>query len=171
MNTEGYGQAYQRGFDLTVRFLLARGLQRENAREVAQAAWVRGWERLSQLRDDALVVTWVNTIALNVYRGSLRREPLNLAAADVRDKTVAIDLAAIDMARILGFCVPRDRQLLQQCLTGASMAEIASQQGVSETAIRIRLLRARRHARCRVEKRTSTSRRNNLRLLARQTAA
>ena len=74
MTKEGYGQAYQRGFELTVRFLLSRGVQRDNAREVAQAAWVRAWERLSQLRDDNLVVTWVNTIALNVYRGLIRKD-------------------------------------------------------------------------------------------------
>ena len=64
MTREEYGQAYQRGFDLTVRLLLSRGAPRDRAREVAQAAWARGWERLSQLRNESLVVTWVNTIAL-----------------------------------------------------------------------------------------------------------
>src|SRR3984957_17276059 len=68
MTRDGYGIAYQKGFTLTVRFLLSRGAQREYAMEVAQGAWVRGWERLHQLRDEATVVTWVNTIALNAYR-------------------------------------------------------------------------------------------------------
>jgi RNA polymerase sigma factor (sigma-70 family) len=154
MNTEGYGQAYQRGFDLTVRFLLSRGVQRDSAREVAQAAWVRAWERLSQLRDDSLVVTWVNTIALNVYRGLIRKELLNQSLADLRDqrdKTVAIDMAAIDVARVLRVCRPSDRRLLEQSMCGVTTGEIARQQGVSETAIRIRLLRARRYARSRLE--------------------
>jgi len=74
MTRDRYGLAYQRGFDLTVRFLLSRGAQREYATEVAQSAWVRGWERLHQLRDEATVVTWVNTIALNAYRRVMRRE-------------------------------------------------------------------------------------------------
>ncbi len=68
MTREGYGQAYQKGFSLTVRFLLSRGVQRDAADEAAQAAWVKGWERLEQLRNESSVTTWVNTIALNVYR-------------------------------------------------------------------------------------------------------
>ena len=58
MTREGYGLAYQKGFDITVRFLLSRGAQREYTTEVAQSAWVRGWEQLHQLRDDAKVLIW-----------------------------------------------------------------------------------------------------------------
>lgn len=161
MNREGYGEAYQRGFDLTVRFLLSRGVQRDSAREVAQAAWVRAWERLAQLRDDSLVVTWVNTIALNVYRNLIRKELLTRSLIDIRDrgdKTVAIDIAAIDVARMLRICRPSDRHLLEQSMCGVTTEEIALQQGVSKTAIRIRLLRARRYARRCLERRTTASR-------------
>jgi DNA-directed RNA polymerase specialized sigma24 family protein len=62
MTRDGYGQAYQRGFDRTVGFLVSRGVDRDSANEVAQAVWLRGWERLPQLRNESLVVTWVNTI-------------------------------------------------------------------------------------------------------------
>jgi DNA-directed RNA polymerase specialized sigma24 family protein len=154
MTSEGYGKAYQRGFDLTVRLLISRGVHRDDAEEVAQAAWVKGWERLSQLRKESFVVIWVNTIALNVHRNGLRRQRLSLAAQDLRYKTAAIDLAAIDVARILGSCRPCDRHLLEQSMTGVTPGEIADEQGVTETAIRIRLLRARREARSRAEKRT-----------------
>ena len=157
MTTDKYGQAYQRGFEVTVRFLLSRGVQRDNASEVAQAAWARGWERLNQLHDEELVVAWVNTIALNVYRRILRREPLNLTPSKHSDKTAVIDIAAIDMARVLEFCRPRDRTLLEQCLKGSTPAEIAVEHGVSVTAIRVRLLRARRYARSRVERRVLPS--------------
>ncbi len=155
MTNDRYGTAYQRGFDLTVRFLISRGLQRDNAEEVAQAAWVKGLERLSQLRDESFVVMWVNTIALNVYRNSLRRKPL--PAHEFGDKTAGLDLAAIDVARILGFCRPCDRRLLEQSMIGVTPGEIADEQGVTETAIRIRLLRARREARSRVERRSFPS--------------
>src|SRR5258708_22043158 len=77
MTTEGFGQAYSRGFDVTIRFLTSRGLRRDHACEVAQAAWVKGWERLGQLRDERFVFTWVNTIALNVYRKAIRTDPLS----------------------------------------------------------------------------------------------
>ncbi len=152
MTRDGYGQAYKRGFDLTVRFLLSRGVQRDNANEVAQAAWVRGWERLRQLRNESLVVTWVNTIALNVYRSLIRRELVNQTLLEHEDRTAGIDLAAIDIARVLTLCRPSDRLLLEQSINGATTAEIAREKGVSETAIRIRLLRARRDARSHIEK-------------------
>jgi DNA-directed RNA polymerase specialized sigma24 family protein len=145
MTRENYGQAYQRGFECTVRFLLSRGIHRDTANESAQAAWARGWERLSQLRDEGMVVTWVNMIALNVFRGVVRRE--NGPTVGKLSETTAIDLAAIDLARILKSCRPSDRILLEQQLHGYSAKEIAVDQGVSATAIRIRLLRARRKAR------------------------
>lgn len=154
MTRDRYGVAYQRGFDLTVRFLLSRGAQREYAIEVAQGAWVRGWERLHQLRDEATVVTWVNTIALNAYRRVMRRE----APAQELPEIISphgINLAAIDVHRILGQCRPSERDLFEQQMHGATTEEIAKTQGVTETAIRIRLLRARRATRTRLEKRAS----------------
>lgn len=171
MSRESYGQAYQRGFDLTVRFLLSRGVQRDNAQDVAQAAWVRGWERLNQLRNEALVVTWVNTIALNVYRSLIRREPLKYVLPKLCDKTTAINVAAIDVARVLKFCRPCDRKLLVQSMYGVTTEEIARTQGVTETAIRIRLLRARREARSRVEKGAMLARRNHIPYMANRDAA
>jgi DNA-directed RNA polymerase specialized sigma24 family protein len=155
MTRDAYGHAYQKGFELTIRFLLSRGLRRDTASEVAQAAWVRGWERHLQLRNDDFVVTWVNTIALNVYRSLLRNESLvNREVQQIPDRVVAIDLAAIDVGRMLSSCGSRDRILLEQYMDGFTMAEIARKHDSTETAIRIRLLRARRAARCRAQRRT-----------------
>jgi DNA-directed RNA polymerase specialized sigma24 family protein len=159
MDSERFAQAYQRGYDLTVRFLLSRGVQRDDATEVAQAAWVRGWERLAQLRNESLVTTWVNTIALNGYRSMIRREPVNEALLETHGRSVGIDLAAIDIGRVLTLCRPADRSLLEKCINGFTTAEMALEQGVTETAIRIRLLRARRDARFRCEKRKVSLRR------------
>jgi DNA-directed RNA polymerase specialized sigma24 family protein len=151
MTREEYGQAYERGFDLTVRFLLSRGAYpSDKATDAAQAAWTRGWEKLSQLRDPRLVLTWVSTIALNVYRRRLRREPLLLTLRDVKSKP-GINTAAIDVSRILKSCRPPDRKLLEQQLSGVTVEEMSQQCGVTETAVRIRLLRARRAARRRAE--------------------
>jgi DNA-directed RNA polymerase specialized sigma24 family protein len=150
MTQEGYGQAYQRGFDLTFRFLQARGVPRESAREASQAAWAKGWERLGQLRNEDLVITWVNTIALNVYRRGRRHETSWRVLRDVGTRP-KINLAAIDMARILKICCPGDRALLEQQMNGLTPAEIARARGIPESAIRIRLMRARRAARLRLE--------------------
>ncbi len=151
MNRETYGKAYQLGFENTVRFLLSRGASWEGATETAQAAWARGWERVQQLRDEELVVRWVNTIALNTYRGLVRKElPLESSLEYLPKRTVhvaKINLAAIDVARILKTCRPRDRVLLEQQMYGLTPEEIAVEHGVTTTAIRIRLMRARREAR------------------------
>src|SRR5262249_5235963 len=136
MTQDKYAQAYQRGFDYTVRLLVARGAKSETAREAAQAAWVRGWERLTQLRNDSMVNAWVNTIALNFLRRTIRNESSHQALTE-RPGGGGIDVAAIDLGRILSFCRPHERTLLEKYLEGRTMAELAQESGVTETAIRI----------------------------------
>jgi DNA-directed RNA polymerase specialized sigma24 family protein len=157
MTREDYGNAYQRGFELTVRFLLSRGADWEGARETAQAAWARGWERREQLRNQDLLLTWVNSIALNAYRSLVRVERVHQALPDLSAKS-GINVAAIDIARILKACRPCDRVLLEQQMRGHTPEEIAQRQGVTKTAVRIRFMRARRSARVRIEQRARASR-------------
>ena len=91
-----------------------------------------------------MVLTWMNSIALNIHRSYIRREPLlqTLFPASTPPK---INLAAIDVKRILKCCKQNDRMVLQRhYLEAYQVQEIASQQGWTETAVRIRLLRARR---------------------------
>ncbi len=152
MTDNAYGEAYRAGFDRTVRFLLSRGAGSDGAIEAAQAAWVRGWERLHQLRDEKMLLTWVNTIALNVYRGRWRKEKLIVPLRE-RHSEFEIDLAPIDVDTILQLCHRRERALLELQIQGITAEEMANQRGVSQTAIRIRLMRARRSARERIEKR------------------
>ena len=153
MTNEGYGKAYQQGFNLTTRFLISRGVPLDLARDVAQAAWVKGWERLGQLRNESMVVTWVNSIAMNVHRSVLRRERSYQPLPEYCGKA-EMNLAAIDLAHILESCCPRDRALLELQMQGDTAEEIARIQGVTETAVRIRLLRARRAARSQAEQKT-----------------
>jgi DNA-directed RNA polymerase specialized sigma24 family protein len=158
MTREHYGEAYQQGFEKTVRFLVARGASWEQARETAQAAWAKGWERVEQLRNDEVVGAWVNTIALNTHWAMLRREQAHQTESGVRPNrfgtnVTELDLAAIDMARILKVCRPEDRALLEQQMQGLTSEDIAQKNGVTETAVRIRVMRARRSARERIERR------------------
>lgn len=145
MTRENYGIAYQNGFERTARFLMSRGASGDFAKELAQAAWARGWEQLNQLRDESTVGSWVNTIALNFYRRVIQRE--NIVVPTRISDTTLIDLAAIDIARILDLCRPSDRLLLKQHLQGVTTEEIADGHRISKTAVRVKLLRARRTAR------------------------
>ena len=161
MTVEAYGKAYQHGFDRTIRLLLSRGARSECAREAAQAAWAKGWERIDQLRNDSVVTTWVNTIALNCYRSVMRSENHQLPLADL-PTTAGINLDAIDLERFLDWCRPSDRQLFEDYLEGYPVEEIARKQGISYTAVRIRLLRARRSVQSRIKDPETAARGNRL---------
>lgn len=109
---------------------------------------------LIQLRDDGMIVSWINTIAINCHRRESQDEARYQALPDcgrVGIDLTPLDVAKIDVAKILQFCRPRDRILFEQQLGGLTTREIAKKQGVTETAIRIRILRARRAARARLE--------------------
>src|SRR5258708_5087611 len=146
MTRDDYGQAYQRGYKLTVRFLLSRGIRKESALEFAQSAWARGWEKRAQLRDDKMVATWVNSIALNHYRMWLRHQTGQHTLPDLPGGEEP-NIAALDVKRVLAFVPLGDRLLLERRMQGASINELAKDNNVSDTAIRLRLMRARRTAR------------------------
>ncbi len=150
MTSEVYGQEFLKGFGYTSRYLQSRGASKDQAEEMAQAAWVKGWERLDQLRQDCLVGRWVNTIALNEFRHGMRRQAFHEPLTEVCGE-MGIDCAAIDAAAILKQCRQRDKVLITHQLQGRTTGEIAALFGVSQTAIRIRLLRARRAARRQVK--------------------
>jgi DNA-directed RNA polymerase specialized sigma24 family protein len=150
MTQEGYGQAYQKGFIRTVRILRSRGAPMHRAVDVAQTAWLRGWQRLDQLRDEGMIVSWAIAIAINYHRRGSRMEARYQDLPEICGY-IGIDVAPLDAARVIKFCQPGDRLLFEQQLCGLTTKEIAKNQGVSTTAIRIRLLRARRAVRTRME--------------------
>src|SRR5258707_13503309 len=132
MTVEAYGQAYQRGFDRTIRLLLSRGARSECAREAAQAAWAKGWERINQLRNESVVTTWVNTIALNCYRSFLRSENQQLPLTDLSTGS-DVNLGAIDLRRFKDCCRPSDGKLFEGYLQAYTLEEIGGSQGFSYT--------------------------------------
>jgi RNA polymerase sigma factor (sigma-70 family) len=162
VTADEYGTAYHRGFPITVRFLVSRGVSYDTAVDTAQSAWAKGWERRSQLRDRNLVLTWANSIAWNIHRTSLRREPAPQALIEVWVQP-RINLAAIDVSRALATCRPLEREVLEShYIEGYKVHEIAKRHGWTETAVRIRLLRARRS----VERKLSTMTKAKRRRLA-----
>ena len=162
MTVEAYGEAYQRGFDRTIRLLLSRGARNECAREAAQAAWAKGWERINQLRNESVVTTWVNTIALNCYRSVMRSENHQMPLTELPTDS-DVNLGAIDLERFLAWCRPSDRRLFEEYLQGYPIEEIARMQGISYTAVRIRMLRARRSVQSRIKERETGNRINRVR--------
>lgn len=159
MNSTTFARHYEAGFQRTVRFLRARGIDEEGALESAQAAWARGWERRSQLRDEQKVVSWINSIAINLFRKRCRRdsrmtsltvkhEAVHHESSEIEEKADTRALRGIDAQNSLDLCEPNVRRmLLQRYFKGMCMREIAESNGRSEVAIRVQLYRARRRLR------------------------
>jgi RNA polymerase sigma factor (sigma-70 family) len=146
MKPADYAAAFENGYAATRRFLLARGAGVDEAEEIAQAAWARGWEYREQLRDPSLVAYWVNSIARNLFRARFRAAPL--ASLEGLEPSYSMGLERqLELQRVLERCAAKDRALLEKSLDGYSAEEIAREEGISSTGIRVRLLRIRQHLR------------------------
>jgi RNA polymerase sigma-70 factor (ECF subfamily) len=143
-----YAHAFENGYGATQRFLLSRGAGVEEAEEIAQAAWARGWECRTQLRDPSLVGYWVNSIARNLYRARFRNAPST--PIEDADSAYSMSLERLEVRLLLDRCSQRDRELLQKSLEGYSAEEIAQTSGITPTGIRVRLLRIRQALRQRL---------------------
>jgi DNA-directed RNA polymerase specialized sigma24 family protein len=125
--------------------LLSRGAGLEEAEEIAQAAWARGWEYRDQLRDPALVGFWVNSIARNLFRARFRcKAPLPIEGVDA---PYTMNMEEIEMHLLLDRCSRRDRNLLERSMEGYSAEELARSEGITSTGIRVRMLRIRQSLR------------------------
>jgi len=135
----------------------------EDARDVVQEAYLRAYRGIERFRGEARVTTWLYRITANcasTQLGSRRRhrhEPLDVTveppdstpASDPLDRAVAADLrATVEVAiaelppRLRAVVVLRDVYDLPH-------EAIAAELGITETAAKVRLHRARRALRAR----------------------
>jgi RNA polymerase sigma-70 factor (ECF subfamily) len=123
------------------------------AAEAAQSAWVVAWRRLGDLRDGAKLRPWLVSIAANearqLTRSRRRRSLREIAVLDPSTRpSDAMAADRIDLANALATLEPRDRELLGlRYLAGMDSAEIGRVVGMSATAVRSRLARARERLR------------------------
>ncbi len=146
-----YGLAYEDGRRQTINFLLSRGLREDEAKEKAQAAWVKGWERRYQLKDKQKALSWINTIALNLYRSGIRKDSQFDLIGEIPVPS-KINIGAIDMERMLNECRGNEREILKlRYFHGYEIKDLAGRYRCTETAVRVKLLRARRSLRAKYE--------------------
>lgn len=143
LSAEAFSEAYSKGFQLTVRFLLSKGAPPDVAEEVSQSAWARGWEARAQLLLKEKLIPWINRIAYHRFcndrKRSGRQSELEETIVPAEKQNI---LAQLDAAKILKMCKPRDQKMLaQRYLAGMEMKEIAAAQGITEIAVRVRLHR------------------------------
>ncbi len=146
LTSDSFGEAYVNGVRHTIRFLLAKGADIDMAEELAQAAWVRGWEAREQLQSEDRLLPWINTIAFhwlcNDRRRFLRQSPL---PADVLDWRNHDTTTTLDANMLLAHCSTLEKALLNdRYVDGREMKEIAASKGLSEIAVRVRIHRCQR---------------------------
>ena len=136
-----------------LRIALVVGGDVDVAEEATQSAWVVAWRRLGDLRNPTNLRLWLVSIAANearrLTRGKRRRSVREIAMLE--PSTPPADAMAadrIDLANALATIEPRDRELLGlRYLAGMDSAEIGRVVGMSATAVRSRLARARERLR------------------------
>ena len=134
-----------KSYRTTVRFLVSRGVQGDTAEETAQAAWVRAWERLPQLRNPDFMLSWVNSIAFNLYRQEARSKPKHAPLDRDLKSATGVDTTSLDVARLMEYCSHGERQLLRRYyFEEVEIAELAAEAGVTPITIRVQLMRARK---------------------------
>jgi RNA polymerase sigma-70 factor (ECF subfamily) len=130
------------------------------ASDVAQEAYIRAWRAMARFRGDAAFTTWMHRITVNtawtVLRRARRHEglPLDDVPAIVDDRAVTPEQAGemselrSTLQQALGELPLQQRTIVvMKDVYGWSHAEAAEALGISVTAAKVRLHRARKRLR------------------------
>lgn len=147
-------------------FTLARRLvsDDDDARDVVQEAYLRAYRSIGRFRGDAQFTTWLYRITANcasTHLGRRRRHRHDeldeeVDVADTKpehDPQIAADASALrdQLERAIADLPPRLRAVVVlRDIYDLSHAEVAEQLGISESAAKVRLHRARRRLRTQV---------------------
>lgn len=142
LDSAEFARLYERKYSHTIRVLSAKGLREDMAHEFAQAGWARAWERRGQLRQTARVVEWVISIAINLFRTSLRHERREEQPKAVQQSDSAL-IGGLLLDELLKSSKTYRPILESFYLWGFSANEIAEAYHTSPLAVRVRLSRGR----------------------------
>lgn len=132
----------------------------ETARDLAQEVAVRAWTRLDRLAEPRSFPAWIRRIAANAARDSLRRQ----AVRREDELEAAIELAGDDDPALRAERLVENRlmlaaledqdtevvELLVARAEGVPVEELARRSGLTEGALKMRLMRARKRLRSRL---------------------
>ena len=144
-----------------VHLALARRVvgNEHDAADVVQESYVRAWRALPRFRGDAALSTWLHTIIVNTGRTWLgrRRPTVQLddahdppdarAASDPSHATTVAQLRSELSAALELLPASQRAVVLLKDVHGMSHEQIGRELGISETAAKVRLHRARRELR------------------------
>lgn len=154
LNASVFQKAYQEIAGKLTNFLVANGLPYATACDIMQESFMRLWNMREQLTEDSSLSGLVFTIARNLRTDYARRNKRMVYQDEIRDEeltTSPSDTAADDMAYLRNKlqaainALPEDQRqaytLFQ--VAGLSVRDIARQEGISESLVKVRVFRAR----------------------------
>jgi len=142
--------------------LFACGVRcQETARDLAQDVALRAWNNLSRLKDPKTFRAWIRRIAANAARDHLRR----LAVRREESLEAAVHVEADDdlhdraermseLRSMLAILEDEDQEVLELLMAradGMSVEELARDRGLSQGALKMRLMRVRKRLKKRLE--------------------
>jgi RNA polymerase sigma factor (sigma-70 family) len=132
----------------------------ETASDLAQEVAVRAWRNLDRLQDPRSFTAWIRRVAANAARDHLRR----VAVRKEEALDTAVDLAAEDdpheraervaeLRLMLAAIEEEDEDtvtLLMARVDGVPVAVLAEREGISQGALKMRMMRVRKRLRDRL---------------------
>lgn len=157
---EAFGDLVWRYQD-TVHTLAVRLVGPDLAADVAQEALIRAWRAMPRFRGEASFGTWLHRITVNTA-WTLRRRAARHEAAPLDDRLEdpgltperageMVDIRARLREEIAGLVPGQRSVLVLRDVYGWSHAEVARELGISQTTAKVRLHRARKRLRERLE--------------------
>jgi RNA polymerase sigma-70 factor (ECF subfamily) len=141
---------YDEHYDRVVGFLVRMGVAREDAREIAQDAYMRVYSNMSSVRQPAaLLYTTARNLALNRHRDAHTQKrnvvsvPLDdanpVAGTPTAEDRVIREEQRAQLAKAIGELPKGTRQALLLRLKGLSYKEIAEVLGISVNGVKSRI--------------------------------
>jgi RNA polymerase sigma-70 factor (ECF subfamily) len=158
--TEAYGVLVRRYQDRLYPTVLRLAGCAEDAQDVLQEAFLRGYEKLGKFHGDSSFYTWIYRIAVNIaLSGRRRRRPVSRLSegrngepaeppVDPRDNDPSLPMERIERERIiqdaLNLLAPDHRAVIvMKEFDGLRYEEIGAMLGIPVGTVRSRLHRAR----------------------------
>ena len=146
---EAFTELVERHHAELVRIAYAITGDLDAARDSAQLAWIKAWQRLPSIREPERLRAWLIAIAANEARQYLRahrrrrvREIAPVRPDDPLGQNSMTSIDRLDLAAALARLEPADRGLLaMRYLAGLSADEIGLATGLTASGVRTRLSR------------------------------
>lgn len=146
---EAFTELVERYHPELVRITYAVTGDLDAARDAAQTAWIKAWQRLPSVREPDRLRAWLLAIAANEARQQVRargrrrvREIAPVDPDDVSDQGADVSADRLDLTSALGRLEPIDREVLAlRYLAGMTTEEIGAAIGLSASGVRSRLSR------------------------------